>query len=383
MAQCSDGLVYAAEVLQADREVVTAAMEHEASRDRVKYYAPYELRAELAEKADSEPEIVASDVANENEPAAEAADEPAAEPESESVPSPRAKIEAASWAAEQAAADAVVAKVQEVCEREVAEEAAQTAAAIEAAQAEEAAEAEAATVAEEAVEVTEKVAVEAAAAMKLAKEEEKQSRFDLVAAEEVAAKATAAVEEAALQVTVEEEAAALAAEVEHDRRALMLKQPSWESTTAPKLPAIIHSQTRNGVFKVKVIEAKDLKQMDTVGKNDAYCIVAVGHSSKRTSTITGKMYGKGRKDPWWNDGKGEALEWEVSEVPSVVQVSAWDEDAGSDDDKIGGGSVEIGEADRSKLSAGVDASLDMWCDLVGGGGKACGRVHVVISWKFL
>ena len=69
-------------------------------------------------------------------------------------------------------------------------------------------------------------------------------------------------------------------------------------------------------------------------------------------------------------------------MPSVVQVSAWDEDAGSDDDKIGGGSVEIGEADRSKLSAGGDASLDVWCDLVGGGGKASGRVHVVISWKF-
>ena len=49
------------------------------------------------------------------------------------------------------------------------------------------------------------------------------------------------------------------------------------------------NEPRNGVLTVKVIEAADLKQMDVMGKNDAYCVLVVGQSSKRTSTITSKM----------------------------------------------------------------------------------------------
>ena len=138
-----------------------------------------------------------------------------------------------------------------------------------------------------------------------------------------------------------------------------------------------------GSLTVKVIEATDLKQMDSVGKNDAYCSVTVGGKTLRTSTIDGKSYGKGRKDPRWNEGAGEELRFEVAEVPSQINVAAFDEDVGSDDDLIGAGTVEIGEADRAKLTAaqvsgGAGFAMDVWCEIAGKGGKGTGRVHVVI-----
>ena len=76
------------------------------------------------------------------------------------------------------------------------------------------------------------------------------------------------------------------------------------------------------------------------------------------------------QDPRWNGGKGELLQWEVSEMPSVVRVSAWDEDTGSADDKIGSGSIDLDGDAGSKLSAGGD--LDVWCNIVDSRGKAAG-----------
>ena len=52
-----------------------------------------------------------------------------------------------------------------------------------------------------------------------------------------------------------------------------------------------------------IIEASQLKKMDTFGQNDVYCLAALGGKEKRTKTIYAHDYAE-RGDPQWKKGKG-------------------------------------------------------------------------------
>jgi hypothetical protein len=64
---------------------------------------------------------------------------------------------------------------------------------------------------------------------------------------------------------------------------------------------------------MQVVEASQLKKMDTFGQNDVYCVAAVCGKEKRTKTIQGEAEQdhNERGDPVWRKGKGETLKFRV------------------------------------------------------------------------
>ena len=184
----------------------------------------------------------------------------------------------------------------------------------------------------------------------------------------------------------------------------------------------------DGSLKVTIIEAADLKQMDTFGMNDVFCTAKVSSSKdKRTSTIKADDYAE-RGEPQWGGGKGETLSFRVKRllIPASIQLIAMDEDADADD-HIGTGFVNIDEElhaqlmssggpkkakkkkkkgkDKKKKQASEkaaeapspssdddeeenddddeddDAVYDEWVPIKSVKGKPTGRVRVRVHWK--
>jgi hypothetical protein len=127
--------------------------------------------------------------------------------------------------------------------------------------------------------------------------------------------------------------------------------------------------TPRGALKVTVIEAKGLKKMDTFGKNDPYCIVAINGESRRTKTVDGG----GAAPVWGEDGHGEVLNFEL-ERAVAVEVACYDEDAGKDD-LIGTAIVELDHAPE-----GQDWELQDWFAISDDSSKETGQVQLLLSW---
>ena len=125
-----------------------------------------------------------------------------------------------------------------------------------------------------------------------------------------------------------------------------------------------------GALKIVVLEARELKKMDTFGKNDPYCILTVNGEKRRTSTIDG-----GGTTPIWGDvgDPGEALHFEVEQA-LAVEIECYDEDAGTDD-LIGTAIVELDHA-----PTGQDWELQDWFTISDAKEKDTGQVHLLLSW---
>ena len=123
---------------------------------------------------------------------------------------------------------------------------------------------------------------------------------------------------------------------------------------------------------VTVLEAEGLTDMDRClcfqGSNDPYVRVTVAGVSQQTRTIQG-----GGRNPAWNvDGRqGDVSSFELSELPSVVHVRAYDEDEGSLDDIIGEGQVDIGGK-----SATEEWELEDWVSMRNKAGRSAGRCRI-------
>lgn len=80
-----------------------------------------------------------------------------------------------------------------------------------------------------------------------------------------------------------------------------------------------------GMISIVLIEGRNLKSMELVGKQDPYCKLTLGAFSKRGKTVQ-----KGGRNPYF--GEEELLFWITEDLwTNKMQLSLFDEDIGSDD----------------------------------------------------
>lgn len=80
-----------------------------------------------------------------------------------------------------------------------------------------------------------------------------------------------------------------------------------------------------GMISVVLMEGRNLKSMELIGKQDPYCKLAIGSFSKRGKTVP-----KGGRNPYF--GEEELLFWITEDLwVNRMQLSLFDEDIGSDD----------------------------------------------------
>ena len=123
-------------------------------------------------------------------------------------------------------------------------------------------------------------------------------------------------------------------------------------------------------LRVIVLSAKDLPKMDVFGANDAYVEVVADGITRRTTTVDG-----GGPAPAWGGGKGETLEFEISQTCRSLQVRCLDDDVGSADDEIGATIFKI----TSRLRDGGAWTRQEWLDLRQKGKGASGSVNVIMQ----
>jgi Ca2+-dependent lipid-binding protein len=136
---------------------------------------------------------------------------------------------------------------------------------------------------------------------------------------------------------------------------------AWEADPAPPVLRGVH---------VLVREARQLKKMDLIGKNDAFVTVTIDELSERTSTVV-----DGGSAPVWNQGTGELLSLypKISGLP-LIRVQAFDADYGSADDEIGSCTLILREQ-----SADAAWTMDEWVTLLHEG-NAVGEVHITVNY---
>ncbi|KAG7331497.1 hypothetical protein KOW79_005466 [Hemibagrus wyckioides] len=124
-----------------------------------------------------------------------------------------------------------------------------------------------------------------------------------------------------------------------------------------------------GVVRVHVLEAQDLKAMDTVmmglvkGKSDPYVVLTVGNQRFQTKTI------KETLNPRWN----EVYEFVVHEAPGQeLEVELYDEDTDKDD-FMGRFKLDFGEVRKERV-------IDKWFTLEE---IEKGKVHMKMQWLSL
>ena len=129
--------------------------------------------------------------------------------------------------------------------------------------------------------------------------------------------------------------------------------------------------TPRGMFEVTLLEGKNLKKMDTFGKNDPYVIVTVNGETRQSSTVESG----GSKPVWGPDGNGEMLVFEV-ETALSVEVACYDEDQGSADDLIGTAIIELDHQPENR-----DWAMEEWFEITDAKSKLTGSLHLHLSWS--
>ena len=151
-----------------------------------------------------------------------------------------------------------------------------------------------------------------------------------------------------------------------------IEDPTGELT--PELQedeGIARPATPQGMLEVTLVEARDLKKMDMLGKNDPYVVFTVQGRTMRSTTIDGG----GAKPSWasMDGGGGEVLKFEVEQA-IAVEMAVYDEDADADD-LIGTAIVELDHAPMHE-----DWALEDWFEIEDKKGKTTGAVHLQMSW---
>lgn len=80
-----------------------------------------------------------------------------------------------------------------------------------------------------------------------------------------------------------------------------------------------------GMLSIVLVEGRNLKSMELIGKQDPYCKLSIGAFSKRSKTIN-----KGGRNPYF--GEEEVVFWITEDLwTHRMQLALFDEDIGSDD----------------------------------------------------
>ena len=134
----------------------------------------------------------------------------------------------------------------------------------------------------------------------------------------------------------------------------------------------------SGVVRVTVLRGEALANRDSFGKQDPYVKLAIkGQTNPRSKGQTSAIK-KGGTDVVFTDAHSRTHELVFEGVstasPFVLSVEALDEDAGSADDVIG-----VGEVDVSRYLGGAGVEGDETCQLRDAKGASCGRVVVHVT----
>ena len=123
-----------------------------------------------------------------------------------------------------------------------------------------------------------------------------------------------------------------------------------------------------GVLRIKVLEAKDLKAKDVgllkKGKSDPYTTVAIGAQKFRTKVVDNNL------NPEWNETFEAFVD---NHEGQELEIIVYDEDRSSKDSKIGSLETDI-------ASVVEQGRRDLWLPLKG---VKQGRIHLQLSWLSL
>ena len=118
-----------------------------------------------------------------------------------------------------------------------------------------------------------------------------------------------------------------------------------------------------GELTVNLVSARDLKDMDLIGKMSPYCVVSLGPNKKKSDIA--KRQGR---NPTWE----QEITFPIIEGHTDVRIDVWDEDVGSDD-LIGSVTLPLGGV----FGRGFE---DAWHRLGRHDGKAAGEVRVILRF---
>ncbi|CAI2164977.1 18567_t:CDS:2 [Funneliformis geosporum] len=121
--------------------------------------------------------------------------------------------------------------------------------------------------------------------------------------------------------------------------------------------------TKKGVLKVTVIEAKNLKDEDKIGKSDPYVTLNIGESTQKTTVKGGDL------NPTYN----EEFLFDI-DGQKALKIEVWDKDHLNKDDLIGKNDVKLAHA----ISKG---SEDVWVTMREHTiGRSRGEVHLSLEF---
>jgi len=123
--------------------------------------------------------------------------------------------------------------------------------------------------------------------------------------------------------------------------------------------------TKKGILKVTVVEAKNLKDEDLIGKSDPYIKLIL--DSKNTQSTTTKS---GDLNPTYN----ECFTFNI-DGQKELSIEVWDKDSVTKDDLIGKDKVSLSHA----FSKGYE---DVWVKVKQHTiGRSKGEVHLILEFS--
>ncbi|KAG7395778.1 hypothetical protein PHYBOEH_003176 [Phytophthora boehmeriae] len=110
------------------------------------------------------------------------------------------------------------------------------------------------------------------------------------------------------------------------REILPLSLPAVPGASCGELEVEVKlEEALTGIFSIVLMEGRNLKSMELIGKQDPYCQLTVGKFSKR-----GKTVARGGRNPYF--GEEELLFWFGDDIwTNPIELRVFDEDIGSDD----------------------------------------------------
>mmetsp|Transcript_14095 Transcript_14095/g.20623 ORF Transcript_14095/g.20623 Transcript_14095/m.20623 type:complete len:190 (+) Transcript_14095:23-592(+) len=123
------------------------------------------------------------------------------------------------------------------------------------------------------------------------------------------------------------------------------------------------AEKSTGSLIIRPLSAKLMRDTETFGKMDPYCVVTIGGQRQKT-----KVKERAGRHPNWQD----SLVFRRSSEEEVV-IEVWDKDKASNDDLVGKGSLRLEEVFRKPVT------YEEWIDLTYRRRKA-GKILVNVSW---
>merc|ERR1711974_495028 len=149
-------------------------------------------------------------------------------------------------------------------------------------------------------------------------------------------------------------------EIEDDLERKKEKKPENQASGMQETQRVLHGEQMEETYLAPGKEgtperiiftlhsAKDLANMDYMGKSDPYAILTYGSQERRTTTINNNL------NPIWN----HQVTFDFDENAPTIDIEVFDEDTMATDDSLGRLSIDVAEIKRNKNVADAEASFE-------------------------